>query len=148
MHHQLNYFATRMQEMQKFLTNTKASALGNKGTLASGKASVVANKAPVLRIINRDMVMRREQPIVPVDIIHKEYEDEQNEEQQDDEEEEKDESGLNSTSNLNKSPQQSESLLVSSRTCLQQPSTLGRQRFTTLDSRQSKQLYSKSVSKT
>ena len=41
---------------------------------------------------------------MPVDIIHKEYEDEQNEEQQDDEEEEKDESGLNSTSNLNKSP--------------------------------------------
>ena len=46
--------------MQKFLTSTKASALGNMGTLASGKASVVANKAPVLRIINRDVVMRRE----------------------------------------------------------------------------------------
>ena len=41
---------------------------------------------------------------MPLDIVHKEYEDEQNEEKQDDEEEEKDESGLNSTSNLNKSP--------------------------------------------
>ena len=48
--------------MQKFLTSTKASALGNKGTstVASGKASVVANKAPVLRIINRDVVMEIE----------------------------------------------------------------------------------------
>ena len=40
---------------------------------------------------------------MPVDIIHKEYEDGQNEEQQGDDEKEEDESGLNSTSNLVKS---------------------------------------------
>ena len=45
-----------MQEMQKFLTNTKAlggvAAAFEKNTVTS----VLANKAPVLRIINREVI--------------------------------------------------------------------------------------------
>ena len=46
-----------MQEMQKFITNTKAhggvATVFEKNTVTS----VVANKAPVLRIINREAVI-------------------------------------------------------------------------------------------